>query len=193
MQLGFYFDQTRCTGCDTCTVACKDWNEYPLGSEPANWRWVVEIQSGKFPNLAGSYLALSCLHCAHAPCVDACPASAIRKRPKDGIVTVDRDTCLGRDECGATCESVCPYGAPRFGPESNAKMQKCDFCLERWTEGELPVCVMGCPMRALDAGDMEDLRSRYGSNTVAEGFTYSETTRPSLVIRTRQSAGRRRD
>ncbi len=24
MQLGFYFDQTRCTGCHTCVVACKD-------------------------------------------------------------------------------------------------------------------------------------------------------------------------
>ncbi|MFW9941118.1 MAG: 4Fe-4S binding protein, partial [Candidatus Thorarchaeota archaeon] len=22
-QMGFYFDQTRCTGCYTCSVACK--------------------------------------------------------------------------------------------------------------------------------------------------------------------------
>ena len=24
-QVGFYFDQTRCIGCYTCAVACKDW------------------------------------------------------------------------------------------------------------------------------------------------------------------------
>lgn len=185
MQLGFYFDQTRCTGCDTCTIACKDWNEYLLGSEPANWRWVVEMESGKFPDLSVSYLALSCLHCAQAPCIDACPAGAIQKRSEDGIITVDRNTCLGRDECGAMCESVCPYDAPKFSPETNAKMQKCDFCLDRWAEEKLPICVMGCPMRALDAGDVEELRSKYGSNIQAAGFVYSETTHPSIVIKSK--------
>jgi len=35
MQLGFYFDQTRCVGCLTCVVACKDWHDIPAG--PANW------------------------------------------------------------------------------------------------------------------------------------------------------------
>jgi anaerobic dimethyl sulfoxide reductase subunit B (iron-sulfur subunit) len=35
MQLAFYFDQTRCTGCYTCAVACKDWHDVPAG--PASW------------------------------------------------------------------------------------------------------------------------------------------------------------
>lgn len=26
-QYGFFFDQQRCLGCATCTVACKEWNE----------------------------------------------------------------------------------------------------------------------------------------------------------------------
>ncbi|MFX1457608.1 MAG: 4Fe-4S dicluster domain-containing protein, partial [Promethearchaeota archaeon] len=34
-QMGFYFDQTRCTGCFTCSVACKDWNDIKAG--PENW------------------------------------------------------------------------------------------------------------------------------------------------------------
>jgi anaerobic dimethyl sulfoxide reductase subunit B (iron-sulfur subunit) len=37
MQYGFYFDQSRCNGCFTCLIACKDWHEYDLGFEPANW------------------------------------------------------------------------------------------------------------------------------------------------------------
>ncbi len=32
MQLTFYFDQSRCTGCETCVVACKDWHDLPAGS-----------------------------------------------------------------------------------------------------------------------------------------------------------------
>ena len=28
-QLGFYFDQTLCTGCKACQVACKQWNQLP--------------------------------------------------------------------------------------------------------------------------------------------------------------------
>ena len=26
MQLGFFFDQTRCSGCLTCVVACRQWH-----------------------------------------------------------------------------------------------------------------------------------------------------------------------
>ena len=33
MQIGFYFDQTRCTGCSACRVACKDWNDIPAGPD----------------------------------------------------------------------------------------------------------------------------------------------------------------
>ncbi|MEE8174036.1 MAG: 4Fe-4S binding protein [Dehalococcoidia bacterium] len=33
--MAFYFDQTRCTGCYACSVACKDWDDVPAG--PASW------------------------------------------------------------------------------------------------------------------------------------------------------------
>jgi anaerobic dimethyl sulfoxide reductase subunit B (iron-sulfur subunit) len=39
MQLAFYFDQTRCTGCYTCVVACKDWHDIPAG--PASWMLIA--------------------------------------------------------------------------------------------------------------------------------------------------------
>ena len=185
MQLGFYFDQTRCTGCDTCTIACKDWNEYDLGAEPANWRWVEEREEGVYPNPFVSYMALSCLHCAQPSCVDACPVSAISKRPEGGIVMVNRNECLGKDQCGE-CRAACPYDAPRFGSEEDAKMQKCDFCIDRWEEAKLPVSVAGCPMRALDAGDIEELRRKYGSGKEAPGFKYATIEMPSIVIKAKE-------
>ena len=46
MQWGFLFDQTRCTGCQTCIIACKDWHELEGGSE--NWIKVSYIENGTF-------------------------------------------------------------------------------------------------------------------------------------------------
>ena len=34
--MGFYFDQQRCLGCRTCTVACKEWNECRRGDASAH-------------------------------------------------------------------------------------------------------------------------------------------------------------
>ncbi len=183
MQKAIYFDQTRCTGCETCVIACKDWHEYELGTEPANWLRVVELETGSYPNLSVSYIALPCLHCAQPSCLEACPVGAFSKRLEDGAVVVDRQKCLGKDECGMLCQLTCPYQAPQFGTEANAKVQKCDLCLERWAEGKLPVCVAACPMRALDAGGLEELRQKYGSGRQAVGFAYSTDTLPCVVLK----------
>ena len=183
MQTGFYFDQSRCTGCSACLIACEDWHEYDLGSEPANWIRLTAIEKGKFPDLSLTYLFITCLHCADPLCVPACPAGAITKREEDGIVIVDREACLGNTNCDGACQAACPYDAPQFGPEPDAKVQKCDLCLDRWAEGKKPICVEACPMRALDAGPLIELKAKYGDIQEAEGFVYSEEAKPSIVFK----------
>ena len=180
-QVGYYFDQTRCTGCYTCAVACKDWHDIAAG--PANWMRVSEIENGKFPHPFVAYLASPCYHCANPPCILACPADAISKREPDGIVVVNREKCLGSGECGTLCRNACPWDAPQFGPEENAKMQKCDFCLERLAAGQQPICVESCPMYALDIGPLDELKERYGDAVDAEGFRYSARFEPAVVFR----------
>ncbi len=180
MQLGVYFDQTRCTGCYTCIVACKDWNDVPAG--PAAWMRVSTIEKGKYPDLFVGFLAQACYHCSNPDCVPACPVDAITKRDDNGIVVVDREACLGMDKCNA-CREACPYRSPQFGEESNAKMQKCDLCLDRWDEGKKPICVDGCPMRALDAGPMDEMKEKYGSVQETEGFSFVAKTGPSVVFK----------
>jgi len=180
-QLGLYFDQTRCTGCYACVVACKDWHDIPAG--PASWIRIHTIEKGEYPNPYLAFLVNLCYHCADAPCIAACPVDAITKREKDGIVVVDREKCLGQDVCGGTCRDACPYDALQFGAEDNPKMQKCDFCLDTWAEGKKPICVRACPTRALDAGSLEELRAKYGDVREAEGFIYSERCKPSIVLK----------
>jgi anaerobic dimethyl sulfoxide reductase subunit B (iron-sulfur subunit) len=180
MQYGMYIDQNRCMGCFACVVACKDWHDVPAG--PASWIRVKTVEKGKYPNLFVAFLPTTCYQCRAPACASACPVNAITKRVEDGIVTVDRDACLGKDNCGL-CLEACPYEAPQFGTEKNAKMHKCDLCIDRWAEGKKPVCVVSCPMQALDAGPVDELRTKYGDVRETEGFTYSETLAPSITFR----------
>jgi anaerobic dimethyl sulfoxide reductase subunit B (iron-sulfur subunit) len=181
MQVGFYFDQTRCTGCGACQVACKDWNDIPAG--PEKWMRMVYTEKGEAANIFVSYLAVPCYQCLEPVCIPACPVAAIAKREKDGIVFVDRAVCLGNTDCDEKCLKACPYDAPQFGPESGDKMAKCDFCAERWEQKKLPVCVESCPTRAFDAGPIEELMSKYGDIKEAEGFKYSKRTKPAVVFK----------
>lgn len=180
MQYGIYIDQNRCMGCYACVVACKDWHDVPAG--PASWIRVRTIEKGKYPNVFVAFLPTTCYHCLKPACIEACPANAITKRTEDGIVTVDREACLGKDKCGL-CFEACPYDAPQFSTEDNAKMQKCDLCLDRWLEGKKPVCVSSCPMYALDAGPIDELIAKYGDIRMAEGFVYSADITPSIVYK----------
>lgn len=180
MQMAFYFNQSRCTGCYTCVVACKDWHDVPAG--PASWVRIPTYEKGKYPNVSVAFMFNTCYHCAKPNCVAACPVGAITKRKEDGVVVVDREKCLGKDEC-ELCREACPYNAPQFGAEENAKMQKCDMCLDRLDENKPPICVAGCPLRALDAGPVEEIRKKYGDIEEAEGFTYSMDVKPSIVCK----------
>jgi len=183
MQMGFYFDQSRCTGCYACTVACNDWHDIQDGA--VCWRRVIGLEQGAFPDVFVAYVSLSCNHCEDPACARACPAGAISKRAADGIMVVDRLACLGSQACGMFCREACPYGVPQFGSEANAKMQLCTFCLDRLAAGRKPACVDACPMRALDCGSVAELAEKYGDCRTAAGFVYSPKTRPAIIIKPR--------
>lgn len=180
-QLGFYFNQTRCIGCYTCAVACKDWHDHQ--SSGINWIQIKEIEEGTFPNLFLAFLAMPCYQCENPSCLRACPVGAITKREVDGVVVVDQAICLGNEMCENTpCLKACRTRAPQFGEEENAKMQKCDFCLARLEKGQQAICVEACPMFALDMDELSELKRKYGQETETVGFRYSKTIRPACVF-----------
>jgi anaerobic dimethyl sulfoxide reductase subunit B (iron-sulfur subunit) len=181
VQFGFYFDQTRCTGCATCVLACRSWHAIP--GDPANWARVQATEAGLYPAVSLSFLFSTCWHCAQPACAAACPVEAVHKRAEDGITIVDRTRCLGGDACSHACLKACPYKAPQFSSESSAKMQKCDLCLDRWSEGKRPICVESCPVRALDAGPEGELAARYSAGRKALGFTFASKLGPSVFFR----------
>lgn len=181
MQMAFFYDQTRCVGCYACVVSCKQWNQVPPG--PAKWRRVLTMERGKYPDVAVRFLSTACYHCENPICINVCPVNAITKRARDGIVIVDKGVCLGGKKCEFACRKACPYDAPQFGAEDYAKMQKCDFCVERLKENKKPICVEACITKALDAGPLEQLKRKYNQIHETEGFRYSPSLKPSVLFR----------
>lgn len=84
---------------------------------------------------------------------------------------------------GHLCRDVCPYDAPQFGAEDNAKMQKCNFCLDRLAENKKPICIVACITRAMDAGPFDELKNKYGDVKEVDGFRYSQNLKPSVLFK----------
>ena len=193
MQLGFYFDQSRCIGCNTCVVACRDWNE--LNPGPVRYRNMTTTEVGKYPNAAVYNLSMSCNHCKVPACIPACPAEAVYKRTEDGVVLIDRDKCAGVGDCITACPFSQPQRADdRQEPKNEASWaiehpaQKCTFCWDRLAVGQTPSCVAGCLSRALDCGDMEVLKRRYPDAVMASaktvhGMPADKGTGPSFLVK----------
>ncbi len=169
-QYGFYFDADRCVLCRACEVACKAVNNIGPGIKRIR---VVEIWGGAYPNITRAFFALACMHCGKPTCIEACPARAISKRDKDGIVVIDRDKCIGCDGC-RECFSACPYSVPQFGEDGI--MEMCDFCTGL---NIAPACTVCCPTEALKFGYLDDLlEMAKGKATLRMGGP----TEPSVII-----------
>jgi anaerobic dimethyl sulfoxide reductase subunit B (iron-sulfur subunit) len=88
----------------------------------------------------------------------------------------ERD-CLG---C-RYCEWACAYGAPQFSVATGL-MSKCDLCADERGAGRAPACVAACPLRALDAGPIDELRERYGTLASLAPLPDAAATGPSVVL-----------
>lgn len=164
-------DHTRCIGCHACTTACKSENEVPLS---VTRTYVKHVDVGEFPNARRAHQVTRCNQCAHAPCVVACPTTAMFKRA-DGIVDFDKSICIG---CKA-CMAACPYDAIFINPEDHSA-EKCNFCAHRIDMGLEPACVVVCPTEAILIGDMHDPSSKVAQIINREAVTVRRPEKETL-------------
>ncbi len=191
---GMVIDINRCIGCQTCTVACKHANDTLPGVQ---WRRVLDVETGAFPDVQRLFLVTGCQHCAEPPCVPVCPTGATTQRA-DGLVVQNYDICIGCTYCAVAC----PYQARTiaydqrwyYGHETTQERavvhadrlgvaQKCSFCKERVDDGlargltpgvdleATPACSSSCITQAIHFGDFKDPESKV-SRLVREQPTF---------------------
>lgn len=111
---------------------------------------------------------------------------------------VDANNCIGCKTCEVACKDVNEYTlgcgfravksyctgaypdvamyhvsyipaeakkAPKTG-----EMKKCNYCAEIQAQGEQPVCVAACPMRAIEFGRIEEIISKHDGKKIATEF-----------------------
>ncbi len=154
-------DVTKCVSCWWCYAACKDYNklpetikpdpEQPPPLSPDVWTTLKPIKRGT----EWYSRKQACHHCTEAACVAVCPTGALSYNQL-GFVQYDKEKCSG---CGY-CAEFCPFGVPQL--EGNkvtgiAAMDKCTFCKDRVTNGELPACAAACPTGAIKFGERAEL------------------------------------
>lgn len=167
---GIVVDLDRCVGCMTCVLNCKEENMTRPG---VWWNQILQVENTDIGRI--TYVRYACMHCEDPPCVKACPNQAIYQR-SDGIVLVDKKKCAG---IGA-CAQACPYDVIVMTPDEDyfpgqeapweaesaahrahppGKASMCTLCVHRVDEGLQPICVAGCPSRAMVFGDLDDPQS----------------------------------
>ncbi|WP_420907108.1 4Fe-4S dicluster domain-containing protein [Yersinia bercovieri] len=89
-QYGFFIDSSRCTGCKTCELVCKDYKDL---TPDVSFRRIYEYAGGNWQedkgawhqNVFAYYLSISCNHCEDPACTKVCPSGAMHKL-EDGFV-----------------------------------------------------------------------------------------------------------
>ncbi|MBL8489824.1 MAG: hydrogenase 2 operon protein HybA [Rhodocyclaceae bacterium] len=165
--VGMLYDATLCVGCKACVSKCKEVNgmpPVPMGQDThadfaldlsAKTRNVIKIHvegKGAAKDAAADGFAFekrSCMHCVDPGCVSVCPVSALTRHPMTGIVSYNKDACIG---C-RTCMTGCPYNVPQYDYDNPfGQIVKCEMCnqkgVERIDKGMMTGCAEACPTGA---------------------------------------------
>ncbi|MBH89790.1 MAG: 4Fe-4S ferredoxin [Magnetovibrio sp.] len=165
---GLLIDSNKCdAGCDECVAACKTENGWKGNDRPTtDPQWIRKVNLKDKKTGARHSLPVMCQHCENPPCVDVCPTGASMQRA-DGVVLVNRHTCIG---C-RYCMLACPYKARSFVhedvtgqkphmPRGKGTVESCTLCVHRIDKGGTPACVEACSTKARKGaiifGDLND-------------------------------------
>jgi tetrathionate reductase subunit B len=123
---------------DTCVTACQTEHGWKsTGNPDTDAQWIRKVNLQDKNTGYKLSLPMMCQHCEDPPCVDVCPTGASFKRA-DGIVLVNKHTCIG---C-RYCMIACPYKARSFvhenltdqlptAPRGKGTVESCTLCVHR--------------------------------------------------------------
>ncbi len=124
-------DESKCTACRLCELACSMKHEGEFN--PVKSRISVAIFGEE-----DFYLPMTCMQCEEPFCAEMCPTNALVRDEKTGGMVLVEERCVG---C-RMCMMACPFGAISYTSGEKIVML-CDLC-----DGE-PECVIFCPTGAI--------------------------------------------
>jgi tetrathionate reductase subunit B len=178
---GMLIDSAKCgDGCSDCVTACNTENGLEGKTGPQDTQYIRKLNIKDLRTGYVKELPMLCQHCENPPCVDVCPTGASMKRA-DGIVLVDRHTCIG---C-RYCMMACPYKARSFAhepitnqnpevPRGKGCVESCTFCVQRVDRDEEPACVEACNTnghKAMLFGDLMNPESEISKALATQAST----------------------
>ena len=165
---------------DACVSACQREHGWKVdANSPTDAQWIRKVKLTDPETGYQNFLPMMCQHCAQPPCVDVCPTGASFKRA-DGIVLVNKHTCIG---C-RYCMMACPYKARSFihenlkdqlpvAPRGKGTVESCTLCVHRIDRDgadAVPACAEAVNQdgrKAILFGDLNDPQSEI-SNRLRE-------------------------
>ena len=166
-------DTTRCIGCRSCQVACKQWHELsaektlffngsgyqnPPNLSEDTYTLVTYTEIEDKDKISWTFVKRQCMHCDEPACVAACLVGALTKSPT-GAVVYDKSRCIG---C-RYCLLACPWEIPKYQWRTPLPyVCKCDLCETRLIAGVLPACAKACPSGAIKFGNKTELLAEAG-------------------------------
>lgn len=163
----FFIDQSRCTACRGCQIACKQWKKLPgdhtinTGSyqnPPQVNEHTLKLVHFSEVEVDGEFKWLffpeQCRHCITPPCKlagDMYVPGAIEQDQETGAILYTERT---KDLPYQIVREACPFDIPRQDPKSGV-LVKCNMCIDRVRNGMEPACVKTCPTHTMHFGDRD--------------------------------------
>jgi Fe-S-cluster-containing dehydrogenase component len=130
-------DLDICSKCEECGMLCS-YIQHPGNNGITTLREFA-------------HFAVVCRRCDDAPCVASCPWEALELQQPTNMLKRYMMRCTS---C-KNCSRACPFGV--IYPETIPfVISRCDYCIGRLKDGEVPICMQSCKPGGIRYGEFEE-------------------------------------